>query len=97
MSLKAHQVLQGPVITEKTTLLKEKTRELCFRVHPRATKVEIRNSIESSFGVEVASLRTVSVAGKLKRQGRSAGYTSSWKKAYVTLKEGSKDIEYFEL
>ena len=97
MSMKPHQVLLGPVITEKTTLLKEKTGELCFRVHSRATKVQIRQAIESAFDVEVGSLRTMRVPGKFKRQGRFGGYTSQWKKAYVTLAEGSKSIEYFEL
>ena len=97
MSLKTHQVLIGPVITEKTTLLKEKFGELCFRVHSRATKVQIRQALEGAFDVEVGSLRTMRVPGKFKRQGRSGGYTSQWKKAYVTLKDGSKSIEYFEL
>lgn len=97
MSLKTHQILLGPVITEKTTLLKEKTGELCFRVHSQATKVQIRQAIEGAFDVQVASLRTIRVPGKFKRQGRFAGYTSQWKKAYVTLREGSKSIEYFEL
>ncbi|MFQ5669402.1 MAG: 50S ribosomal protein L23 [Acidobacteriota bacterium] len=95
--MKNHQVLKGSVITEKTTLLKEKTGELCFRVHPKANKIEIRGAIESAFGVQVRRIRTVSVPGKFKRQGRYGGYSSSWKKAYVTLKKGSKGIEYFEL
>jgi large subunit ribosomal protein L23 len=47
--------------------------------------------------VEVASVRTLKVLGKFKRQGKTSGYKSNWKKAYVSLKEGSKGIEYFEL
>ncbi len=92
-----HHILLGPVITEKTTILKEKTGELCFRVHARATKVDIRRAIEDAFGVQVAAIRTVKVPGKFKRQGRSGGYAPDWKKAYVSLRQGSKGIEYFEL
>jgi large subunit ribosomal protein L23 len=95
--MKNHQILVSPVITEKTTILKEKTGELCFRVHPEATKVDIQRAIEDAFGVKVASVRTARVIGKFKRQGRYGGYTSGWKKAFVTLREGSKGIEYFEL
>ena len=95
--MKNHQILVGPVITEKTTMLKERTGEMCFKVHPEATKVDIRRAIESSFGVKVASIRTARVVGKYKRQGRFGGYSSSWKKAFVSLAEGSKGIEYFEL
>ena len=95
--MKNHQILIGPVITEKTTLLKEKTGELCFKVHRDATKVQIRKAIQESFNVQVQSLRTVKVTGKFKRQGRTAGYQPDWKKAYVTLKDGSEGIEYFEL
>ncbi|MFQ5720436.1 MAG: 50S ribosomal protein L23 [Acidobacteriota bacterium] len=97
MSLKTHQILLGPVITEKTTLLKEKGGELCFRVHTGATKIQVRQAIEAAFDVKVASLRTVRVPGKFKRQGRFGGYRSDWKKAYVTLTSGSRAIEYFEL
>jgi large subunit ribosomal protein L23 len=95
--MKNHHILLGPVITEKTTLLKEKTGELCFRVNSRANKVAIRRAIEDAFGVQVAAVRTVKVPGKFKQQGRSAGYASDWKKAYVSLREGSKGVEYFEL
>ncbi|MFQ6674525.1 MAG: 50S ribosomal protein L23 [Fidelibacterota bacterium] len=95
--MRPHQILQSPVITEKSTFLKEKTGDLCFRVHRSATKIEIRAAIEDAFGVQIASIRTMRVPGKFKRQGRFSGYSSSWKKAYVTLKEGSKGIEYFEL
>jgi large subunit ribosomal protein L23 len=95
--MKDHQILAMPVITEKSTLLKEKRGHLVFQVHPRATKIQICQAIERSFGVQVESVRTLKTAGKFKRQGRFSGYRASRKKAYVTLKEGSKTIEYFEL
>ncbi len=95
--MKNHEILLRPLITEKSTLLKEKTGELVFKVHPDSTKIDVRRAIEQEFDVQVASVRTVKVSGKFKRQGRTAGYRASWKKAYVSLKEGSKGIEYFEL
>jgi large subunit ribosomal protein L23 len=97
MSLRPHhQTILGPVVTEKTTELKDRTRTLCFRVHPDANKIDVRRAIEALFKVKVAGVRTIQVPGKLKRRGKSQGYQSSWKKAYVTLREGEKMIEYFE-
>ena len=91
-----YQVVLGPVVTEKTTGIQEKGRTLCFRVHPQANKIEIKRAVEKLFDVKVDSVRTIQVAGKLKRRGRSQGHASDWKKAYVTLKEGEKMIQYFE-
>lgn len=95
--MRNHEILLSPMITEKSTILKEKTGELVFKVHPDSTKIDIRRAIEQSFDVQVASVRTVKVLGKFKRQGKTSGYRANWKKAYVSLKEGSKGIEYFEL
>jgi len=91
-----YQIVLGPLITEKTTGMQERARTLCFRVHPRANKIQIRRAVEQIFKVKVDGVRTVNVAGKLKRRGKSSGYASDWKKAYVTLREGEKMIEYFE-
>ena len=92
----ATQVIVGPVITEKSTSLKEAGRILCFRVARKANKIEIKNAVESLFKVKVAQVRTLNAHGKWKRMGRYAGRRSDWKKAYVTLAEGQKMIEYFE-
>lgn len=92
----SYQVVIGPVVTEKTTGLQEKTRTLCFKVHTGANKIDIKRAVESLFNVKVQSVRTMQVPGKLKRRGRTEGYASNWKKAYVTLKEGEKMIQYFE-
>ena len=89
-------VIRGPLITEKTTLLKEDGRTLCFEVAMAATKSEIRRAVEQLFSVKVASVRTVSMRGKLKRYGRFEGNRPDWKKAFVTLREGEKMIEFFE-
>ena len=68
-----------------------------FRVAKSANKIEIAKAVEKLFkGVKVAKVNTVSVRGKKKRMGRNEGYTSDWKKAIVTLTEGSKTIEFFD-
>jgi large subunit ribosomal protein L23 len=91
-----HQVIVAPLITEKSTLLKERKGILAFRVDRRANKVEIRQAVEKLFKVKVASVRTQNVHGKEKRVGRFVGRRPDWKKAYVTLKPGEKPVEYFE-
>ncbi len=91
-----HEILIAPVVTEKTTLLKEKTGALTFRVARGANKVQIRRAVEHIFKVKVAAVRTENVRGKDKRVGRFVGRRPDWKKAYVTLKAGEKPIEYFE-
>jgi large subunit ribosomal protein L23 len=93
---RAHDVIVAPLITEKTTLLKEKGSVLAFRVDRRANKVEIRQAVEALFKVKVAAVRTQNVGGKEKRMGRNVGRRPDWKKAYVTLKPGEKPVEYFE-
>jgi len=92
----AAQVILAPVITEKSTGLKDAARTLCFKVAPKAKKVEIKMAVESLFKVKVSQVRTLRVHGKYKRVGRYEGRRPDWKKAYVTLAEGEKMIEYFE-
>lgn len=92
----AAQVILAPVITEKSTGLKDASRILCFKVARKANKIEIRSAVEQLFKVKVACVRTMRVHGKSKRYGRYAGRRPDWKKAYVTLAEGQKMVEYFE-
>jgi large subunit ribosomal protein L23 len=86
-----------PIITEKMTELGEK-RQYAFEVPLSANKIVVGKAIEKKFNVKVTSVRTVLVKGKHKSQmtrgGRFEGYTKTWKKAIVTLKEGDK-IDYF--
>ena len=89
------EVIQGPLITEKGTLVNELGNQVVFRVHPRANKVEIRHAVESLFKVRVEKVRTSRLLGKLRRVGRHVGRRADWKKAYVTLAEGSR-IDFFE-
>lgn len=91
-----YEVLRRPVITEKTTNLKETQRSLCFEVHRDATKPEIKKAVETLFGVKVADVRVANVHGKVKRQGRYVGKRPDWKKAYVVLAKGEKMVEFFE-
>ena len=67
-----------------------------FQVRKNATKLQIKAAVEAIFGVKVDSVNTLKVKGKLKRMGKNQGYTGSYKKAYVTLSEESKAIEFFE-
>ena len=88
-------VIKGPIITEKGTLVNELGNQVVFRVDRHANKVEIRQAIERLFKVKVEKVRTSRVLGKTRRVGRSLGRRSDWKKAYVTLAEGSR-IDFFE-
>ena len=91
----AHDIIIRPIITEKSMMgIAEK--KYTFEVAKTATKIDIANAVEEAFKVKVAKVNTVSVRGKLKRQGRTQGYTKSWKKAVVTLTEDSKSIEFFQ-
>ena len=89
------EVVQGPVITEKGTLVNEVGNQVVFRVHPRANKVEIRHAVQTLFKVKVEKVRTSRLLGKKRRVGRHLGRRPNWKKAYVTLAEGSR-IDFFE-
>lgn len=91
-----YQIILRPVITEKSTRLKEKNREICFEVDKKANKSEIKKAVEHLFKVKVEKVWTQKKVGKIRRVGRNEGKTKDWKKAYVKLKEGEKMIEYFE-
>ena len=88
-------VIQGPLITEKGTMLGETSNQVIFRVHPDANKIEIRRAVEMFFKVKVEGVRTSVKLGKVRRVGRHLGRRPTWKKAYVTLAEG-QTIEFFE-
>ena len=93
------RTVRQPLITEKSTILREKDGTYCFRVHLNANKIEIARAVEQIFAkdkVKVADVRTSRVRGKVKRIGRSLGKRPDWKKAWVTLAPGSGEIEYFE-
>ena len=93
-------IIKAPVITEKALIAKEESQDgkqlLTFRVDKHATKPEIKTAVEKIFDVEVESVRTANYLGKNVRRGRHEGRKPSWKKAYVTLKEGQKPFDYGE-
>ncbi|NIQ96638.1 MAG: 50S ribosomal protein L23 [Desulfuromonadales bacterium] len=89
-----HHILKKPLITEKSTLQKETANVVSFEIGRDATKIEVRQAVEKAFDVKVKDVNTMVVAGKTKRFGRNVGKRSTWKKAYVTLEEGS-DIDFF--
>jgi large subunit ribosomal protein L23 len=90
-------VVYQPLLTEKSTILRERKDVYCFKVNPRANKIEIAKAVEALFQkVKVADVRTCRVRGKVKRMGRFQGQRPEWKKAWVRLAPGSKEIEFFE-
>lgn len=91
-----YEVVRRPLITEKSSALKDAQQTVAFEVHRDATKPEIKTAIEKLFSVKVADVRVANMHGKMKRQGRFAGRRPDWKKAYVVLKKGEKMIEFFE-
>jgi large subunit ribosomal protein L23 len=91
----SHDIIIRPVITEKS-MIGATEKKYTFEVAKTAGKIEIARAVEEIFKVKVAKVNTVSVRGKFRRQGRSEGYTRSWKKAVIKLTEDSKPIEFFE-
>ena len=79
----AHDIILAPVITENSMM-------------GVANKIEIADAVEKLFGVKVEKVNTINVRGRWRRQGMHGGYTAASKKAIVTLKEGSKGIDFFE-
>ncbi len=94
--MKLTDVIRRPLITEKTTILREDGQTVVFQVAADANKIEIKRAVEKLLGSKVASVRTSLAHGKIKRQGRFAGRRSDWKKAYVRLRDGEKLPEFLE-
>ena len=94
--MKLTDVIRRPLVTEKTTLIREDNRTLLFEVASGATKVDIKRAVEKLLGSKVEGVRTAISHGKMKRQGRFVGQRSDWKKAYVKLREGEKIPEFLE-
>lgn len=90
------QILIKPLISEKSTFLRDSAEQVVFYVDPRANKIEIGRAVEEAFNVKVVQVR-VSTKKSLARvrQGRVVGRIAGSKKAYVTLAPGEK-IEFFE-
>ena len=91
------KIIVGPILTEKGSLLTETQNKYLFKVDKSSNKIQIKRAVEKKFGVNVGKVAIVNVKGKTKsmsvkssgRTIRTQGKRSSWKKAIVTLKEGS--------
>jgi large subunit ribosomal protein L23 len=94
--MKLTDVIRRPVITEKTTVIREDGRTLVFQVAMGANKLDIKRAVEQLLGSKVQSVRTSLGHGKMKRQGRYLGRRSDWKKAYVKLREGEKLPDFLQ-
>ena len=93
---KAFDIIQGPIITEKTMALKENFNKYTFKVSKGANKVEIKKAVEQIFNVNVKEVRTVNVHRKAKRLQRYEGFKPAYKKAIVKLAPG-QTISVFEV
>jgi len=90
-----HDILIKPMVTE-ASMDNMADKKYTFVVDKKSNKTEIKNAVETIFGVKVAHVNTMNMLGKKKRQGVHVGKKADWKKAIVTLTEGSKVIEFFE-
>lgn len=93
---KSHQIIRRPIVTEKSTNLRESGNVIAFEVDVNANKIEVKKAIEDLFKVKVQEVRIANVRGKVKRMGRYEGKRRDWRKAYVRLKEGQKAPDFFE-
>jgi large subunit ribosomal protein L23 len=84
------EVIKAPIITEKSASISADGKKVVLKVSKDANKIQIRQAVESAFGVKVTDVNTINVRAKKKRVGRYEGTTKAYKKAIVTLAEGSK-------
>jgi large subunit ribosomal protein L23 len=89
-------VIRRPLVTEKTSILREDGETIVFHVAKGANKIDIKRAVEHLLGAKVASVRTSTTHGKVKRQGRYSGKRPDWKRAYVRLRKGEKMPEFLE-
>ena len=95
MKTEYFDVIRAPLLTEKATDLREKFNQICFEVDARANKKQVSDAVEKIFNVKVADVKITNTKPKPKRLGKYTGFKSGYKKAIVSLKDGSK-IEIFE-
>ena len=86
---KMYTVLVSPHVSEKSAMNAQNNNQYVFKVQKTATKVDIKKAVESLFEVKVSNVQTSIAKGKAKRFGKFLGKRKDWKKAYITLAEGS--------
>ena len=84
------QVLVAPIVSEKATMIAEKSNSVTFKVLQDATKYEIKAAVQLMFKVDVKAVAVVNIKGKTKRFGKSVGRRDNLRKAYVTLQAGQE-------
>ena len=94
--MKPTEVIRRVLVTEKTTVLREREQIIAFEVAMGATKIDVKRAVQQLLGAKVAEVRTSIAHGKIKRQGRFAGRRPDWKKAYVRLRAGESVPEFLE-
>lgn len=94
--MNANEIIRRPLVTEKSTLLREAGNIIAFEVSPKANKIQVKDAVEELFKVKVEEVRLFNVRGKMKRMGRYEGKRRDWRKAYVRLKEGEKAPDFIE-
>ncbi|HZR45211.1 MAG TPA: 50S ribosomal protein L23 [Candidatus Manganitrophaceae bacterium] len=85
-----HDLIVRPLLTEKSTLLREGLNKVSFVVRPDANRKEVKKAVEETLNVKVDKVHILNVGGKEKRLNRFVGKRPDWKKAIVTLKKGEK-------
>ena len=100
--MNSYDIIKRPIMTEKSMTPEfdregNEIKKYTFEVPKTVNKLEIKYAVEEVFCVKVAKVNTMNYEGKLKRMGRNEGRRPSWKKAIVTLKKGSKTIEFFDM
>lgn len=88
------EIIKRPLLTEKGTAMGEAGNKVLFEVELHSNKIEIRKAVEKIYNVKVTAVHTQVVRGKVKRMGRNVGKRTNWKRAVVTLAEGSA-IDFF--
>ena len=94
--MNANQIIRRPLVTEKSTILREASNVIAFEVDPKANKIQVKDAVEKLFNVKVEEVRLFNVRGKMKRMGRFEGKRRDWRKAYVRLKAGEKAPDFIE-
>jgi len=88
VALNVYEIIKGPVISEKATLLNQKLNKFVLKVHPQANKMQIKEAIQRLFDVKVEKVNTLNRVGKSRRVRRTIIQGSITKRVFVTLKEG---------
>ncbi len=85
-----HDIIISPLVTEKSTLLRETENKYCFVVRSDVNRSEVKKALEETLSIKITKVRIINCMGKEKRLNRFIGRRPDWKKAIVTLKEGEK-------